>query len=427
MDTAAVRRTVGEIATLLSEREQRFARLGVDSMASYRRRRATGGVTEDPFGDVFLVIDGWATVRGEYDDLEPVITDIATRGLSYGIHVVAAASRWMDFRPAIRDLFGSRLELRLGDPTDSMVSRKAASNVPERNPGRGITAESLHFLTVLPELAGLGGETNTLAKAVASAWSGPPAPPVRLLPPVVPYSQLDLDSTVGLHLPIGIAEADLRPVVVDFATEPHFLLFGDAECGKSSFLRALATSIVHRFAPDQARLILVDYRRSMLGAVSTDHLIGYGSAAAQTTELIESVAGYMQRRLPGPDVTPQQLRDRSWWTGPECFVLVDDYDLVATGPNNPLLPLLEYLPQARDIGLHLVLTRRSGGAGRAMYEPVIQRLRELSSPGLVMSGSKDEGTLLGNVRAAPMPPGRGWLVTRKEGTRLVQIAHLPPV
>jgi S-DNA-T family DNA segregation ATPase FtsK/SpoIIIE len=108
-------------------------------------------------------------------------------------------------------------------------------------------------------------------------------------------------------------------------------------------------------------------------------------------------------------------------------VLVDDYDLVATGPNNPLLPLLEYLPQARDIGLHLVLTRRSGGAGRAMYEPVIQRLRELSSPGLVMSGSKDEGTLLGNVRAAPMPPGRGWLVTRKEGTRLVQIAHLPPV
>ncbi len=39
----------------------------------------------------------------------------------------------------------------------------------------------------------------------------------------------------------------------------------------------------------------------------------------------------MQHRLPGPDVTPQQLRDRSWWTGPELYVLVDDYDLVATG------------------------------------------------------------------------------------------------
>ncbi len=96
---------------------------------------------------------------------------------------------------------------------------------------------------------------------------------------------------------------------------------------------------------------------------------------------MQSVAGYMERRLPGPDVTAQQLRERSWWTGPELFVLVDDYDLVASGPTNPLTPLLEYLPQARDVGLHLVLTRRAGGAGRALYEPVIQRLRELSVAG----------------------------------------------
>jgi S-DNA-T family DNA segregation ATPase FtsK/SpoIIIE len=141
-------------------------------------------------------------------------------------------------------------------------------------------------------------------------------------------------------------------------------------------------------------------------------------------ELTESVAGYMQNRLPGPDVTQQQLHDRSWWTGPHCYVLVDDYDLVATGPTNPLQPLLDYLAHARDIGLHLVLTRRSGGAGQALYEPVIRRLRELSSPGLVLSGDRDEGALLGAVRPGPLPPGRGWLVTRKEGIRLVQLAQL---
>ncbi|MBF9129701.1 type VII secretion protein EccCa [Plantactinospora sp. S1510] len=429
-EAAAVRRTVGEIATLLNEREQRFAELGVESMPAYRKRRAaTGGVGvgADPFGDVFLVVDGWPTLRGEYDDMEPLITDIATRGLSYGVHVIAAAPRWMDFRPAIRDLFGSRLELRLGDPTDSIVSRKAAANVPEKSPGRGITAESLHFLTVLPELSSLGGgQTQALVKAVAGNWAGAPAPRVRLLPPVLPYADLDVAGATGLRLPIGISEADLQQVAIDFASEPHFLLFGDAECGKSSFLRALAISITTRYTPEQARVILVDFRRSLLGVVQSDHLIGYGTAAAATSELIESVAGYMQRRLPGPDVTPQQLRDRSWWTGPELFVLVDDYDLVATGPNNPLTPLVEYLPQARDVGLHLVLTRRSGGASRSLYEPIIQRLRELSSPGLVMSGSKDEGALIGSVRPGPMPPGRGRLVTRKEGIRLVQLGYLPP-
>ncbi|GAB2942991.1 type VII secretion protein EccC [Micromonospora polyrhachis] len=427
LDSTVVRRTVGEVATLLADRERRFAESGVESISVYRKRRAAGNPTgpADPFGDVFLIVDGWSTLRGEYDDLEPLVTDIATRGLSYGVHVVATAARWMDFRPAIRDLFGSRLELRLGDPTDSVVSRRAAANVPEKTPGRGITAESLHFLTALPELAGLGGETSAVVKAVADGWTGAPAPRVRLLPPVLPYTALELAETDGLRIPIGIAEADLRQVSIDFASEPHFVLFGDAECGKSSFLRALATSITDRFTPEQARVIVVDYRRSLLGAIQSEHLIGYGTAAAGTTDLIESAAGYMQRRLPGPDVTPAQLKDRSWWTGPELFVLVDDYDLVATGPANPLQALTEYLPQARDVGLHLVLTRRAGGAARAIYEPIIQGLRELSSPGLVMSGNADEGALVGNVRPSPLPPGRGRLVTRKEGVRLIQLAHLP--
>ncbi|MEU5937593.1 type VII secretion protein EccCa [Micromonospora sp. NPDC047548] len=427
-DPTAVRRTIGEIATLLTERERRFAELGVESMAAWRQRRsalaAAGQPTVDPFGDVFLVVDGWATLRGEYDDLEPLVTDLATRGLSYGVHVVASAIRWMDFRPAIRDLFGSRLELRLGDPSDSVVKRVAAAAVPEKSPGRGITAQSLHFLTALPQLA--GAETTDLVKAVAGAWSGPPAPRVRLLPPVLPFADLDTSAATGLAFPIGVAEADLRPVAVDFATEPHFVVFGDAECGKSSFLRALATSIIGRFTPEQARIIVVDYRRSLYSLNGLPHVIGYGSAAAHTAELVESVAGYMQARLPGPEVTPAQLRERSWWSGPELFVLVDDYDLVSSGPANPLRALEEHLPQARDIGLHLVLVRRSGGAARAQYEPIVQRLRELSTAGLVMSGSPDEGPLVGQVRPGPLPPGRGRLVTRREGVRLVQLAHLPP-
>ncbi|GGM33721.1 type VII secretion protein EccCa [Dactylosporangium sucinum] len=433
LDATAVRRTVGEVATLLADRERRFAGEGIDSVATYRRRRAAaaarGAVDNasavDPWGDVFLVVDGWATVHGEYEDLEGVITDIATRGLSYGIHVAASASRWMDFRPALRDLLGSRLELRLGDEIDSTVSRKAAANVPKGTPGRGITQEGLHLLVAQPRLA--SGDTPGLVSAVADAWAGARAPRVRLLPARVPFATIaeDADPANRMALPIGIAESDLRPVRVDFAAEPHFVVFGDAESGKSTVLRGLATSISARFAPEEARIVLVDYRRSLLGAIETEHLIGYGTGAAQTEDLIASVADYMERRLPGPDVTQDQLRTRGWWTGAECFVLVDDYDLVATGSSNPLQPLLPYLAQARDIGLHLILTRRTGGASRALYEPILQRLRELSSAGLQLSGDPDEGTLLGAVRPGPLPPGRGWLTTRRAPARLIQVASPP--
>jgi S-DNA-T family DNA segregation ATPase FtsK/SpoIIIE len=105
--------------------------------------------------------------------------------------------------------------------------------------------------------------------------------------------------------------------------------------------------------------------------------------------------------------------------------LVDDYDLVATQTGNPLTPMLEYLPYARDLGLHLIVARRSGGAARALFEPLLAGLRDLGCMGLVMSGRPDEGTLFGSGRPEPLPPGRGILVTRTGDEQLVQVAWSP--
>jgi S-DNA-T family DNA segregation ATPase FtsK/SpoIIIE len=431
LEVSQVRRTVAEVMVVLTQRERMFAERGIDSMATYRRQRREGRYADDPFGDVFLVIDGWMTLRNEFEDLEPAITQIASRGLTYGIHLLLGVSRWMELRPAVRDMIGARLEMRLGDPSDSMLDRRTAMNVPEQSPGRGITPDRYQFLAALPRLDGMttvDDLSDGLAKLVSEAGnhrSGPAAPRVRLLPASFPYHQLPLqDPRRGI--PIGIAEADLGPVFLDLGNEPHFLLYGDSESGKSTFLRAFAQAVVDRHPPEEARLVLIDYRRSLLGAVTTPHQIGYGSTAQRTEEILAEVAQVMQGRLPGPDVTPEQLRNHSWWHGPQLYVLVDDYDLVASSTGNPLSHLLPYLTQARDIGLHVLLTRRTGGAGRALYEPVTTAIRELGSPGMVMSGERDEGPLLGNVRPSAQPPGRGWFVTRRGGAQLVQLAWLPP-
>jgi S-DNA-T family DNA segregation ATPase FtsK/SpoIIIE len=303
-------------------------------------------------------------------------------------------------------------------------------NVPAETPGRGITPDKMHMLTGLPRLDGSSRTTDladgvlSLVDDVRKAWPGQPAPPVRLLPDTVPYHSLPTDAERGIV--IGLAENDLGPVYLDLSTDPHFVVYGDAECGKSAFLRAFSHRIVEQYKSRQARIILLDHRRSLLGTVTSDHLVGYGTSADTSRAIVNEICDVMRSRLPGPDVTPEELRTRSWYTGADLYLLVDDYDLVAAVSPNPLDPLVEFLPQARDIGLHLIVARRSGGAGRAMYEPVLMGLRELSSPGLIMSGSKDEGALIGNVRPSVQPPGRGWLVTRKEGVRLVQVAWQPP-
>ncbi len=97
-----------------------------------------------------------------------------------------------------------------------------------------------------------------------------------------------------------------------------------------------------------------------------------------------------------------------------------------TPTGDPLAQLLPLLPQARDIGLHLLITHRAGGAGRALYQPLLLRLKELGSPGLLLSGDPLEGVLLGGQRATPQPPGRGVLVRRHDRPALLQVALSEP-
>lgn len=420
----SVTRTVAEVEGILDEREARFVALGVDSMAHYRRRRATGEIDDDPFGDIFLVIDGWNVVRQEYPDLELAVVNLCSRGLTFGIHVVLSASRWAEIRPAMTDMLGTRLELRLGDPMESAIDRRAAADVPATAPGRGMTAERLHFLSAISRLDGLStvddltAATQDVVGQIAAAWPKNRAPAVRLLPTLLTLSELKtLADPEAPGLPIGVNESRLDPVYLD---DQHLIVLGDRECGKTNLLRLVARSLVARYSPEQVRLVIVDYRRGLLGAVEGDHLLAYLPSPGTLRETMPSMQSAIANRLPGPDVTGQQLRERSWWRGPELYLLVDDYDLVS-GAQNPLADLLDLIVQAADIGLHLIVTRRVGGASRALFDPVLQRLREIGTPALIMSGHREEGTLFG-VRPAPLPPGRGFLVQRDDGTQLVQTA-----
>jgi S-DNA-T family DNA segregation ATPase FtsK/SpoIIIE len=429
LDANTARRTVAEVQDLLARREREFTQQGIESIAAYRVMRASGESAGDGFGDVFLVVDGWLTLRQDFEQLEQDISAIAARGLGYGVHVLATTNKWSEFRPAIRDLFGTRLELRLGDPYESEIDRKLAMNVPAASPGRGLTRDGLHFLSALPRIDGspaagsLADGVRKLVDTVETSWQQGRAPRVRLLPEVLPASTLPVAAKTGARVPFGIDESTLSPVLLDFGSDPHFLVFGDTECGKSNLMALIAKGVAARYSPDQARMIFIDYRRSLLDSAETEHRIGYAASFAAAAPLVSDIREALVKRLPPPDLTPQQLRSRSWWQGSDLFLVIDDYDLVA-GASNPLLPLADLVPQGRDIGLHLVLARSAGGAGRAMFDPLIQRIREMGSPGLIMSGSKDEGALLGGVRPQAQPLGRGYFVERRTGTRLVQTALL---
>lgn len=400
--------------------EVELVRRTVAQLQALIRRRAGAGraATPDGYGEVFLVVDGWHAVRQADDGLEEAITAMAAQGLAHGVHVVIAAARWAELRPALKDQLGTRIELRLGEPAESEMDRKAARHLVDSPPGAGITRDGR-----VSAIAWSGPDAlEAIARDLRTRCAGRHAVPVRLLPALVELSSVPARNAGPTNVTIGIGEAELRSLAVDFGETPHLIALGDSGCGKTTALRTLCTQLTRTCTPEQVQIHLIDVRRTLLGVVDSAHLGGYLMSSGMVQAHLSGLAEHLRERLPDGRVTQQQLRDRSWWSGPEIYVVVDDYELITGAGTDPLAPLLDFLPHARDIGLHVVLARRAGGAARAMFNPVPATMRELGCVGLLMSAGTDEGALLGVPRPTPQPPGRATLTIRGHTDERVQIA-----
>ncbi len=426
-----VHRAVAEVMTLLARREQFFVDHTLDSMQSYRRRRAAGEFPDEPFGDVFMVVDGWSTVRQDYDDLIPKFNELAARGLNYGIHLIITTTRWVELSAQVRDQAATRLELRMGDPMDSEIDTRKARAVP-RSGGRGITADSkMHFLAGLPRLDGsgslddLGDGVTHLVAEISRHWTGASAPQVRMLPHRLPVSELPAPEPTeggGMRIPLGIDQDALEPVWHDFSRTPHLIVVGDTESGKTNLLRGITRNITARYTPEEAKIIAVDYRRTLVGAIPEEYRIGHVISLDNLKETIEGAARAMKNRVPGADIAPARMRRCDWWTGPRLFILVDDYDMVSGNSfQSPFEPLFESLTLGFEMGLHLVVARSAMGAGRGLSDGLVRRLDEANNPAVLLSCPPTEGRLFGDAKPLNLPPGRALHIARRR-PRLIQTA-----
>ena len=428
MERDRVVRTIQELRQVLERREAAFAEHGFESIQAYLAARAQGRI-QDPHGRVFLIVDGWFTMKQDFQDLDSAFGELASRGLSFGIHVMITANRWSEVRTWVRDLLGTKLELRLGDSMESEVGTRKAATVPHV-PGRGITSTGLHFLVALPRLDGrtttddLAEATKTIVEEIGTFWPGQPAPPVRMLPARLPAAQLPAPEP-EFKVCLGLDEQRLAPAWHDFLVTPHLLVMGDNETGKTNVLRLVMKAIQERYTPAQAKVVIGDSRRDLDNALPIDYRVGYAITSQNLAELAKQASVSLSRRLPGMDITSDRLRKRDWWDGPELFVIVDDYELLGSpmGAGSVLDPLLPMIAQGAAIGFHLIISRSTSGAMRAMMDPAIRRMWELGNPATLLSYPKDEGRFLGEAPPRKLPPGRAQLVTRR-GIRLIQTGEV---
>jgi type VII secretion protein EccCa/type VII secretion protein EccCb len=522
-DRERVLRTIGEMEALIEDRERGFGELGI-GLREWRDRKfggQQGEVPDDPYGDVFLVLDGWATFREQFEDnalVTPLtrIVSIMTKGPAYGVHVILSAAGWINGKllSGMSGLFATNVELKLDKEADQLTHNKleVAKQVPfgeverQRDPdgvddqeglpaiddgelgeaaeslkvkivGRGTSMAGYHFQTALPQLTieGRAVEVNAAIETVMR-HIGPAgrAPELRLLPTHVTldavFEQADRNGQLtGRMVPFGISEVGLRPALVDFIKGSHLLIAGDPECGTTTALTTLARALMRVFTPDEVEIFMVDPQIKLAGVVDGPHLGSYvdlpappkpdymnvatsfGSATAAAAEpaqpsgplqrhdgyvfrdeqvrsMAASLAAELEKRRPADKLTQAQIAAGVEWTGRQTFVVIDREEMVhawgggAFSPaGHPLQPLVPYLPIAREVGLHVIVGRRITDWVRASGSPVISELLKMKAPGVVMSGSRGEGEILGGVKASKMPVGRGMYVGDRH-TAPVQIA-----
>jgi S-DNA-T family DNA segregation ATPase FtsK/SpoIIIE len=376
-----------------------------------------------------------ATLRAEYDTLEPRVQTLAARGLSFGIHVVVTANRWLEIRAGLKDLIQTRLELRLGDPSDSEIDRKQAANVPSGAPGRGLSSGKLHMLAAVPRIDGtrdaahlVDGIDDMIAR-VSAAWTGPAGPKLRLLPELITLDEVRTaasgDPQLDGRILLGVDEGALAPFGIDPRQEPHLYLYGDAGMGKSSFLRGIVREITRLYQPNEAKIFVVDYRRSLLGDIPEEYLGAYLTSHELASGGMNDLAGFFAGRIPGPDVTPAQLRDRSWWKGRRA----SSSSTTTTSSRRSGQPAPAAAASvgagrrsrpARDP--HAPDGRRQPRRLRPDH-PAIHRPGRDRHPARRQPGG---GALIGRLKPVPSVPGRAQIVSRERGLVTAQLASVPP-
>jgi len=308
------------------------------------------------------------------------------------------------------------VELRLNDPADSLIDRRLMRTIRSDQPGRVLTEGGLFAQVALPVLddvadADLPTALAELAASTVAGWAGPSAAPIRLLPTSLDPAGLPDPFDEPDRVPVGLRQDTMSPVALDLEhVDQHLLVFGDVGCGKTTVLRGAMTGLIDRYTADELVLAVMDTRGGLRDVAPDEYLGGFAGSSTEARQLAAAIAVELEKRQ----------SDRA--SGPRIVVVVDDFDILTSGGTGPLEPLLPYLPSARDLRLHVLLTRPVSGLQRALFDRTLQALRETGGTTLLMSGDRAEGQILPRVYAEPMVPGRGRLLRRGGSGVVVQIA-----
>ncbi|WP_144877327.1 FtsK/SpoIIIE domain-containing protein [Microbacterium sp. 1.5R] len=248
-------RDLPQVAAVITDLDGEGAVRGVTSLTAELRRResvlAAAGARDIrgvSMPRLVIVVDEFAALLQEHQDLAGVFVDIAARGRALGMHLILGTQRAAG---VIRDALAAncplRISLRVGDASDSrtVIGTEDAAGLPGgsesrglafvRRPGDDAPVATRIGLTTAEDVANISEAWGSATRAV-SPWLPP-------LPPMVTLEMVAGDAPSGSII-VGLADDPARqsqPLeVLRPGAERGIALIGQGGSGRTTALRALA-------------------------------------------------------------------------------------------------------------------------------------------------------------------------------------------
>lgn len=390
----------------------------------------------------FLVISDWrafaSSSSAEHLRKLQVLLDLGSR---VGLHVVVAAHDAMQIPVKLHSHFGSTVHLKVEDVNSpgyiSTRARQLAKAIPVDQPGRCVDIHNGKAARIaypqLDSMADTGPDPDgfsTLTQALRAARPAEESA-TRILPVSTIVEDEDVwqaweasaphavkPTWVPLWQPIGVSAETLRIATVG----DHVLAVGDPRSGRTNLMRTLINNVVRQLDPSAAQFVILDSSGDLSDVRAEleqrGMLLGYAMNPQAAGQLIsEKVGAVIESRVPTADtpLSREIMDNRSWYSGPDVFVIVDEATKFTVGPygscpSRTLSQLVELHPR---LGLHVYATSLAENYSRDQHAvPLLQALTTRNAAAVYLSGRGSYGTVHAgtDIKFTERRPGHGVLL-----------------
>ena len=366
-DEADAARVLASVRAEMSRREAILSRYGAEIDNYWRAREIQPALPRLP--RVVMIFDEFARVLETSPDFLKELVNVAAKGRSLGVHLVLATQALQGkLSPELKNNIDLRISLRQNEPAESVevLGAPDAVTIPGALRGRGMilftkgesrtphsfqsgylgnpppAVSDSHLAVSTLGWADLGvrrpapaarasGEAtdqDLVIKAIEEASRHLQATaPFRTLLPALPgcvplerLAEYQTEPPPPSGVPFGLADLpDLQAqptYCFDLAGTDRLMVAGGPQSGRTTFARALITSLATRFRPDQVHLYVVEHQPAGLAATRGCRTAAGSSPPPSPTGSVASSAGSMRKpsaaRRPGSILAGGTTRSSSW-------------------------------------------------------------------------------------------------------------------